>query len=127
MSAIALLGNFNDFFFVIIYMCFQESRNHLFPAMFARLYLMKAVQQVSSMYLMTHCADPYYLKMLVVLLFGATCTICNVLRGWSRGQNNEQQNNVPSPKRQCSCRLSGPSENRAFKGCRSTVLVYLQI
>ena len=41
---------------------------------------------------------------------GATCNIFNVLDGWSRGQNNEQRNNVPSPKKQRSCRLSGSSE-----------------
>ena len=29
-------------------------------------------------------------------------------------------NNVPSPKKQRSCRLSGSSENRAFEKCRST-------
>ena len=53
-------------------------------------------------------------------LLGATCTICNVLHGWSREQKNKQQNNVPNPTKQCSCRLSGSSENRAFEGCRST-------
>ena len=50
----------------------------------------------------------------------ATCTVYNVLHGWSRGQKNEQQNNAPSPKKQCSCRLLGSSENRAFETCRST-------
>ena len=34
-----------------------------------------------------------------------------------------QRSNVPNPKKQCSCRLSGSSENRAFEGCRSTDLV----
>ena len=29
----------------------------------------------------------------------------NVLHGWSREQKNEQQNNAPNPKKQCSCRL----------------------
>ena len=40
---------------------------------------------------------------------GATCTVCYVLHGWSRGQKNEQQNNAPNPKKQqqCICRLSG--------------------
>ena len=47
---------------------------------------------------------------------GVTCTICNVLYGWSRGQKNKQQDNAPNPKKQCSCRLSGSSENRAFEG-----------
>ena len=48
-----------------------------------------------------------------VLLFKINAnSICNVLHGWSRGQKNEQQNNVHSPKKkQCSCRLSGSSEN----------------
>ena len=43
-----------------------------------------------------------------------------VLHGWSSGQKNEQQNNAPSPKKQCSCRLSGSSKNRAFERCGST-------
>ena len=33
-----------------------------------------------------------------------------------REQKNEQQNNASSPKKQCSCRLSGSSENRDFEG-----------
>ena len=37
----------------------------------------------------------------------ATCTICNVLHGWSRGQKNEQQNNAPNPKKTMNQRLSG--------------------
>ena len=53
-------------------------------------------------------------------LLGATYTVCNVLHGWSRGQKNEQWNNVPNPKKQCSCRLQGSSENRAFERCWST-------
>ena len=39
---------------------------------------------------------------------------------WLRGQKNEQQKNDPNPKKQCSCRLSGSSENRAFEMCRFT-------
>ena len=54
-------------------------------------------------------------------LLWATYTVCNVLYGRSRGQKNEQQNKAPSPKTQCSCRLSVSSENRAFERCRSTV------
>ena len=42
--------------------------------------------------------------------------ICNALHGWSTEQKNEQQNNAPNPTKQCSCRLSGSSENRAFEG-----------
>ena len=49
---------------------------------------------------------------------GAICTVCN---GWSRGQKNEQQNNIPNPKKQCCCRLSWSRENGAFKRCSSTV------
>ena len=45
----------------------------------------------------------------------------NVLQCWSRDQKNEQRSNVLSSKKQCSCWLSGSSENRAFEGCRSTV------
>lgn len=29
----------------------------------------------------------------------ATCTVRNVLNGWSREERNEQQNNVPGPKK----------------------------
>ena len=29
----------------------------------------------------------------------ATCTVYNVLHGWSREQKNEQQNNAPNPKK----------------------------
>ena len=114
-SAIALLGNFYDFF-IIIYMCFQESRHHLFPAMFARLYLMKAVQQVSSMYFLTHYADPYFVKMLVLLLVGTTCTISYVLHG-REGKGTDDRAKLPTlkkKKKQCSCRLSKLSQNRAF-------------
>ena len=47
----------------------------------------------------------------------------NVLHGWSRGKNilNEQQNNASNPEKQCSCMLSGSSENRAFERYRSAV------
>ena len=51
---------------------------------------------------------------------GATCTVCKALHGWSRGQKDEQPNNAPNPKKQCSCRLSGSIENRAFERYRST-------
>ena len=37
------------------------------------------------------------------------------LHGWSRGQKNEQENNAPSPKKQCRCRLSGSTKNRGFE------------
>ena len=46
---------------------------------------------------------------------GATYTVCNVLHGWSTEQKNEQQSNALNPKKQCSCRLSGSSENRASR------------
>ena len=58
---------------------------------------------------------------------GKTCTIDNVSHGWSRGQKNEQQNNVPSPKKQCSYRLSGSSENRAFERCKSTKINHFAV
>ena len=32
------------------------------------------------------------------LFVGVTCTVSNILHGWRRGQENEQQNNAPSPK-----------------------------
>ena len=51
---------------------------------------------------------------------GAACTVFDVLHSWSRGQKNEQQKNAPSPKKQCSCRLSASSKNRAFERCGST-------
>ena len=46
----------------------------------------------------------------------------NVLHDWSRGQKNGQQNNVPSPKTQCSGWFSGFSENRGFEKYKSTAL-----
>ena len=49
-------------------------------------------------------------------VIGVTCTIFNVLHGWSRGQKNEQPNNDPSSRKQCSCRLSGSSEYVSVKG-----------
>ena len=49
---------------------------------------------------------------------GTTHTICNALHGWLREQKNKQQSNAPNPKKQCSYRLSGSNENRAFEGCR---------
>ena len=52
----------------------------------------------------------------------ATCTVCNVLHSWWRGQKNEQKNNALNPKKQCNCRLSGSSENRAFERCTSTAV-----
>ena len=48
----------------------------------------------------------------------AICNVCNVLHGWSREVKSEQQNNTTNPKKQCSCRLSGFSENGAFERCR---------
>ena len=35
----------------------------------------------------------------------------------------QQQNNTPSPNKQCNCRLSGSSENKAFERCRSNVIL----
>ena len=62
-----------------------------------------------------------------MIIIKASSTVCNVLHGWSREQKNEQPNNAPSPKNQCSCRLSGSSENRAFERCRSTVIIPFQL
>ena len=60
------------------------------------------------------------LRMIMLAKYWETCIVCNVLRGWSREQKNDQQNNAPNPKKQCRCR-SESSKNRAFEGCRSTV------
>ena len=50
----------------------------------------------------------------------ATNTVSNDSHYWSREQNNKQRNNAPRHKRQWSSRLSGSSENRAYKRCRPT-------
>ena len=41
-------------------------------------------------------------------VIGVTCTICNVLHDWSRGQRNEQQNNDPTPKKHRTAGYQGP-------------------
>ena len=46
---------------------------------------------------------------------GATCTVCNVLHGWSRGQKNEQQNNVSSPKNNATAGYKGPVKIELLK------------
>ena len=47
----------------------------------------------------------------------ATCTVCNVSHGWWRGQKNEQQNNVPNPKKPCiAAGYKGPVKIELFKG-----------
>ena len=59
------------------------------------------------------------LEMCVILeVMGRAAQHATPLHYWSRGQNNEQQNNAPiaNPKKQCSCRLSGSTENKALKG-----------
>ena len=62
---------------------------------------------------------------LLYFFMGATCTgVCNVLHGWSRRQQNEQQQNAPSPKKHCTCRLSESSESRALERCRSTGFIH---
>ena len=51
---------------------------------------------------------------------GRTCTIFNVLHGWSRDKRTNQ-NSAPNPNKALySCRLSGSNENRALERCRST-------
>ena len=51
--------------------------------------------------------------------FGATHTACNVLHGWLRGQKNEQQNNVPNPKKQKN------KKNNAAAGCHCPLKIEL--
>ena len=45
----------------------------------------------------------------------------------NHASSNSAQNNVPNPKKQCSCRLSGSSENRAFEGCRPTYRIKVNL
>ena len=60
--------------------------------------------------------------LLKLIQFGATCTVCNVLHGLSRGQKNEQQNNVPTPKNNAAAGYQGPVKIELSKGAgRSTV------
>ena len=48
---------------------------------------------------------------------GATRTVCNVLHGWSREQNDEQQKNVPSPKKNnAAAGYKGPVKIELLKG-----------
>ena len=53
----------------------------------------------------------------------ATCTVCKVLHGWSRGQKNEQQNNTPNPKKNnATAGYQGPVITEFLKG--SGLLVF---
>ena len=97
-------------------MCFQESRHHLYPAMFARLYLMKAVQQVSSMHFLTHYADPYFVKMLIVLLVGVTCTISNVLHGREGKGTDNRAKLLTLKKKNAAAGYQGRVKIELFKG-----------
>ena len=45
------------------------------------------------------------LLLLCSVLRRLQCTVCNVLHDWSREQKNEQRNNIPTQKKQCSCKL----------------------
>ena len=47
---------------------------------------------------------------------GTTCTVCNILHGWSRGQKNEQQNNASSPKNNAAAGYQGPVKIELLKG-----------
>ena len=38
---------------------------------------------------------------------GATCTVCNVLHGWSRGQKSEKQNRDPNPNKNAGAGYQG--------------------
>ena len=44
-----------------------------------------------------------------------TCTICNVLHGWLRGQKNKQQNNVPNSKNIAAAGYQGPVKIELLK------------
>ena len=71
------------------------------------------------------CYCAYFLKCMMLKSLRGDLLLYRLQRltRWSREQKNEQQNNVPSPKKQCSYRLSGSSKNKAFKSCRSAVFV----
>ena len=47
---------------------------------------------------------------------GATCTICNVLHGWLRGQKKEKQNNAPNPKDNAAVGYQDPVKTKLLKG-----------
>ena len=47
--------------------------------------------------------------------FGAICTVCNVLHGWSKEQKNEQQNNVPNSKNSAAAGNKGPMKIELLK------------
>ena len=46
---------------------------------------------------------------------GVTGTVWNVLHGWSRGQKNEQQNNVSSPENNAAAGYQGPVKIELLK------------
>ena len=54
-----------------------------------------------------HSCVVLYTEPRYILEIGVTCTVCNILHGWSRGQKNEQQNNVPSPKKSAAASYQG--------------------
>ena len=62
------------------------------------------------------CSSKCTLMEILFQQISIPCTICNISHNFisreMREQKNEQQNNAPSAKKQCSCRLSGSSENR---------------
>ena len=47
---------------------------------------------------------------------GAACTVCSVLYGLLKRQENEQQNNVPSPKNNAAAGYKGPVKIELLKG-----------
>ena len=55
----------------------------------------------------------------------ATCTVRNLLHGWSRGQKNEQRNNVPRPKNNAAAGYKDPVKIELLKG--SGLLLFLLV
>ena len=51
-----------------------------------------------------------------------TCTVCYVLHGWSRGQQNEQLNNAPRPKNNSAAGYKGPVKLELLK-CAGLLLL----
>ena len=69
------------------------------------------------MYSFTEAAYSFQSKSGAIYLYIATPFATSYIVGRENMQKNEQQNNVPNPKKQCSCRLSaGSRKNRDFEG-----------
>ena len=59
-----------------------------------------------------------------LILGVVTCTVCNILHAWLKGQKNEQQNNAPNPKNNAAAGYQGLVKIKLLKGAGLHVLFY---